>query len=233
MREYQYFQSLGPEQQKTYMRVRGRTGAEGLQQAQLSNGETVMIEPKPRGAGANMFYPGIDANGNVISVPVSSLAATSDTTSATNQNLISSDLSKITNAKPDQLSVLTGVTGGVGENPITSDIRTRFGDKETRDIYRSMQRVQGYMLKQGVSDAKNMGASGINTAAEAKMYFQAAPQLDMSSPDAMLDSAKALDDYTKAFNSKHNVNYKKNSQQQSSQQPATHTSKSGIQFTVE
>ncbi|MCX8985112.1 hypothetical protein [Citrobacter portucalensis] len=90
---------------------------------------------------------------------------------------------------------------------------TRIGDKETRDIYRAAQRVQGYMLKQGVSDAKNMGASGINTAAEAKMYFQSAPQIDYSSPDAMIDSAKALDEYTKSFNSKHNVNYKKGDQQ--------------------
>lgn len=236
VREYEYVKNLSPEDKKEYLRLTNKKVGGQLQPAQLSSGETVMIDPAPLGAGSTKFYKGYDASGNVITVPVSSLSSTSDASSSTNQNLVSSDLSKITNANPDQLSVLTGVTGGIGENPITSDIRTRFGDKDTRDIYRSMQRVQGYMLKQGVSDAKNMGASGINTAAEAKMYFQAAPQLDMSSPDAMLDSAKALDEYTKAFNSKHNVNYgnQRPSQPQTQQSGGSaHTSKSGIKFTVE
>ena len=46
------------------------------------------------------------------------------------------------------------------------------------------------MQNQGVAAARDMGASGINTVAEAKMYFQGMPQVDYSSPEAMQQSIR-------------------------------------------
>ncbi|ELQ8980633.1 hypothetical protein R3B00_001295 [Klebsiella pneumoniae] len=74
------------------------------------------------------------------------------------------------------------------------------GDERT--AYKAYQRVQGYMLTQGVGDAKNMGASGINTKEEAQMYFAKMPSLD---PMNMDESIQQIRDYTNAWNSKHKI----------------------------
>ncbi|MGK5722152.1 phage DNA ejection protein, partial [Proteus mirabilis] len=50
VQEYEYMVSLTPEQRKQFLALKGR-GESELQQAQLSNGQTVMIDPKAQGAG--------------------------------------------------------------------------------------------------------------------------------------------------------------------------------------
>lgn len=84
-----------------------------------------------------------------------------------------------------------------------------------------------------------MGASGINTVAEAKMYFQGMPQVDYSSPEAMQQSIRDIQQYTDNYNQQYQVNVGGIGRQPSTQQPAaqqpgggSYTSKSGIQFTV-
>ncbi|EGQ7604255.1 DNA transfer protein, partial [Salmonella enterica subsp. enterica serovar Minnesota] len=79
-----------------------------------------------------------------------------------------------------------------------------------------------------------------NTIAEAKMYFQGMPQVDYSSPEAMQQSIREIQEYTNNYNQQYNVNVDNGGQKSSRQQPATqqsvggsYTSKSGIQFTVE
>ncbi|WP_370429530.1 hypothetical protein [Klebsiella aerogenes] len=59
------------------------------------------------------------------------------------------------------------------------------------------------MLTGGVSNAKAMGASGINTKQEADMYFAAMPQPDFSSYDALMESLDAIVKYTNDFNASH------------------------------
>ena len=94
------------------------------------------------------------------------------------------------------------------------------GDERT--AYKAYQRVQGYMLTQGVGDAKNMGASGINTKEEAQMYFAKMPSLD---PMNMTESINQIREYTSAWNAKHKVEATGKTQAQSNQ-----STKSGGDF---
>ncbi len=150
------------------------------------------------------------------------------------------DIDAIANADASALDFMTGMTGGAGNPAIGADVRSRLTGKEQRQLYNSAQRIQGRMQNQGVAAARDMGASGINTIAEAKMYFQGMPQVDYSSPEAMQQSIREIQEYTNNYNQQYNVNVDNGGQKSSRQQPATqqsvgvsYTSKSGIQFTVE
>ena len=74
------------------------------------------------------------------------------------------------------------------------------------------------MQNQGIAAARDMGASGINTVAEAKLYFQGMPQVDFSSPEALQQSMRDIQQYTDNYNQQYNVNVGKSQRQQS--QPA-------------
>lgn len=218
VQEYEYMVSLTPEQRKQFLALKGR-GESELQQAQLSNGQTVMIDPKAQGAGDSKYYKGFDANGNVVTIPVNALSSVSSTANNASTTRMNEDLSLIANAPISQLNAITGITGGTGTTPITADAGTRTVNKEARSLYNAAQRIQGNMQNQGISAAREMGASGINTVAEAKMFFQSMPQLDYSSPEALQNSVKIIDQYTKAFNSRNNANLGAPSIQQATQQP--------------
>ncbi|EMH1104231.1 phage DNA ejection protein [Proteus mirabilis] len=220
VQEYEYMVSLTPEQRKQFLALKGR-GESELQQAQLSNGQTVMIDPKAQGAGDSKYYKGFDANGNVVTIPVNALSSVSSTANNASTTRMNEDLSLIANAPISQLNAITGITGGTGTTPITADAGTRTVNKEARSLYNAAQRIQGNMQNQGISAAREMGASGINTVAEAKMFFQSMPQLDYSSPEALQNSVKIIDQYTKAFNSRNNANLGAPSSKQATQQPAS------------
>lgn len=217
VQEYEYMVSLTPEQRKQFLALKGR-GESELQQAQLSNGQTVMIDPKAQGAGDSKYYKGFDANGNVVTIPVNALSSVSSTANNASTTRMNEDLSLIANAPISQLNAITGITGGTGTTPITADAGTRTVNREARSLYNAAQRIQGNMQNQGISAAREMGASGINTVAEAKMFFQSMPQLDYSSPEALQNSVKIIDQYTKAFNSRNNANLGAPSSQKSRQQ---------------
>ncbi|WP_159108764.1 phage DNA ejection protein [Proteus mirabilis] len=217
VQEYEYMVSLTPEQRKQFLALKGR-GENELQQAQLSNGQTVMIDPKAQGAGDSKYYKGFDANGNVVTIPVNALSSVSSTANNASTTRMNEDLSLIANAPISQLNAITGITGGTGTTPITADAGTRTVNKEARSLYNAAQRIQGNMQNQGISAAREMGASGINTVAEAKMFFQSMPQLDYSSPEALQNSVKIIDQYTKAFNSRNNANLGAPSSQKPKQQ---------------
>lgn len=147
---------------------------------------------------------------------------------------------QLAGAKPGDLEFITGVTGGNGTAALGADVITRLSGKEQRQLYNATQRIQGRMQNQGIAAARDMGASGINTVAEAKMYFQGMPQFDFSSPEAAQRSAREIQEYTDNYNKQYNVDVGNGGQKSSRQQPATqqsvggsYTSKSGIQFTVE
>ncbi|EDA1103605.1 DNA transfer protein [Salmonella enterica subsp. diarizonae] len=240
VREYQYFNSLSPEQQKTYLRVRGRPDAGGENVVQLADGRTVNVDGKLHGSGASAFYEGTDDNGNMVRVPASAIAAPPTAAASAQNYAMKKDIDAIANADASALDFMTGMTGGAGNPAIGADVRSRLTGKEQRQLYNSAQRIQGRMQNQGVAAARDMGASGINTIAEAKMYFQGMPQVDYSSPEAMQQSIREIQEYTNNYNQQYNVNVDNGGQKSSSQQPATqqsvggsYTSKSGIQFTVE
>lgn len=60
--------------------------------------------------------------------------------------------------------------------------------------------------------------SGINTEAEANRYFQGMPKPDFSSPEALQQSMRDIQQYTDNYNQQYNVNVGKSQRQQS--QPA-------------
>lgn len=172
---------------------------------QLSDGRTVTVGGKLHGSGANAFYEGVDNSGNMVRVPASAIAAP-PTSAATAQNYaMKKDIDSIEGASPESLDFMTGVTGGNGNPALGADVRSRIGGKEQRQLYNATQRIQGRMQNQGIAAARDMGASGINTVAEAKMYFQGMPQLDFSSPEAAQQSVKGIREYTDNYNQQYSV----------------------------
>lgn len=207
---------------------------------QLADGRTVSIVGKLHGSGQNAFYEGIDNAGNTVRVPANSIAAPATSAASAQNYAMKKDLDAISGASADDLGFMTGVTGSSGSPALGADIRSRASGGDQRKLYNAAQRVQGKMQNQGVAAARDMGASGINTVAEAKMYFQGMPQVDYSSPEAMQQSMRDIQQYTDNYNQQYQVDVgnggQRNQQnsQQPSQQPAggSFTSKSGIQFTV-
>lgn len=194
-------------------------GGEGERTVQLSDGRTVGIVGKVHGAGASAYYEGIDNNGNTVRVPANSIAAPASSSASATNYAMKKDIDAILNADPEQLDFMTGVSGGVGAPAVGADYRSRWNGKEQRQFYTAAQRVQGRMQNQGIAAARDMGASGINTVAEAKMYFQGMPQMDYSSPDAMKQSLMEIQEYTNNYNQQYNADVG-GSKPSSKQQPA-------------
>lgn len=217
----------------------GAAGGQGDRVVQLADGRTVNVGGKLHGAGANAFYEGIDNAGNMVRVPASAIAAPATSAASAQNYAMKKDLDAISGANAGDLDFMTGVTGSSGAPALGADIRSRASGGGQRQLYNAAQRVQGKMQNQGIAAARDMGASGINTVAEAKMYFQGMPQVDYSSPDAMQQSMRDIQQYTDNYNQQYQVDVGRGSQQQPRQQQPTqqpaggsYTSKSGIQFTV-
>ncbi|HGY3768044.1 TPA: phage DNA ejection protein [Escherichia coli] len=207
---------------------------------QLADGRTVTVGGKLHGAGANAFYEGIDNEGNMVRVPAGSIAAPATSAASAQNYAMKKDLDAISGASIDDLGFMTGITGSSGSPALGADIRSRASGGDQRKLYNAAQRIQGKMQNQGIAAARDMGASGINTVAEAKLYFQGMPQVDFSSPEALQQSMRDIQQYTDNYNQQYNVNVGNSGKKSSRQQPATqqsaggsYTSKSGIQFTVE
>ncbi|QIC11639.1 DNA transfer protein [Morganella morganii] len=202
-------------------------GGEGERAVQLSDGRTVTVSGKLHGAGANAFYEGVDNSGNTVRVPANAIAAPASSSSNATNYAMKKDIDAILNADPEQLDFMTGVSGGVGAPAVGADYRSRWNGKEQRQFYTAAQRVQGRMQNQGIAAARDMGASGINTVAEAKMYFQGMPQMDYSSPDAMKQSLMEIQEYTNNYNQQYNADVggsKPSSKQQPAQQQSGYSS---------
>lgn len=223
-------------------RANARTisGGDGNRVVQLADGRTVSVGGKLHGAGANAFYEGIDDNGNMVRVPASAIAAPPTSAASAQNYAMKKDIDALSGASADDLGFMTGVTGSSGAPALGADIRSRASGGDQRKLYNAAQRVQGKMQNQGIAAARDMGASGINTVAEAKMYFQGMPQVDYSSPAALQQSMRDIQQYTDNYNQQYSVDVGNGGQKPSRQQPATqqsvggsYTSKSGIQFTVE
>ncbi|MBW5406913.1 phage DNA ejection protein [Morganella morganii] len=202
-------------------------GGEGERTVQLSDGRTVGIVGKVHGAGANAYYEGIDNNGNTVRVPANSIAAPASSSASATNYAMKKDIDAILNADPERLGFMTGITGGAGSPALGADYGSRFSGKDERQLYLAGQRIQGRMQNQGIAAAKEMGASGINTIPEAKMYFQGMPQIDYSSPESMQQSIREIKEYTDNYNQQYNADVggsKPSSKQQPAQQQSGYSS---------
>ncbi|EPU3099261.1 phage DNA ejection protein [Escherichia coli] len=182
---------------------------------QLADGRTVTVGGKLHGAGANAFYEGIDNEGNMVRVPAGSIAAPATSAASAQNYAMKKDIDAISGASIDDLGFMTGITGSSGSPALGADIRSRASGGDQRKLYNAAQRIQGKMQNQGIAAARDMGASGINTVAEAKMYFQGMPQVDFSSPEALQQSMRDIQQYTDNYNQQYNVNVGKSQRQQS------------------
>lgn len=209
----------------------GAAGGQGDRVVQLADGRTVNVGGKLHGSGANAFYEGIDNSGNMVRVPASSIAAPATSAASAQNYAMKKDLDAISGASSDDLGFMTGVTGSSGSPALGADIRSRASGGDQRKLYNAAQRVQGKMQNQGIASARDMGASGINTVAEAKMYFQGMPQVDYSSPEAMQQSMRDIQQYTDNYNQQYQVDVGNGGQrqQQSSAQQSTQPKTSGYQ----
>lgn len=197
----------------------GNAGSDG-RTVQLSDGRTVQIVGKLHGAGQNAFYEGIDNAGNTVRVPASSIAAPATSAASAQNYAMAKDLNAILNAPTDKLDFMTGVTGGNGSPSWDAEVRSRLGGGEQRQLFNATKRIQGKMQNQGIAAARDMGASGINTVAEAKMYFQGMPQVDYSSPEAMQQSLRDIQQYTDNYNQQYSVDVGNRSAQSQPSRPA-------------
>jgi len=201
--------------------MRGAGSVPGDRTVQLSDGRTVTVGGKLHGAGPNAFYEGVDNDGNMVRVPASAIAAPATSAASAQNYAMAKDLDAIEGASPDSLGFMTGITGGNGAPALGADVRSRLKGGDERKLYNATQRIQGRMQNQGIAAARDMGASGINTVAEAKMYFQGMPQLDFSSPDAAQESVRNIRQYTDQYNQQYSVNVGGGKQQPAQQsQPA-------------
>lgn len=196
-------------------------GGDGKRVVQLSDGRTVNVGGKLHGAGANAFYEGMDDNGNMVRVPASAIAAPATSAASAQNYAMAKDLNAILEAPTDKLNFMTGITGGNGSPSWDAEARSRLAGGEQRQLFNATKRIQGKMQNQGIAAARDMGASGINTVAEAKMYFQGMPQVDYSSPDAMQQSLRDIQQYTDQYNQQYSVNV--GGGQRQSAQPAQQT----------
>lgn len=197
----------------------GNAGGDG-RTVQLSDGRTVQIVGKLHGAGQNAFYEGVDNAGNTVRVPASSIAAPATSAASAQNYAMSKDLNAILNAPTEKLDFMTGVTGGNGSPSWDAEVRSRLGGGEQRQLFNATKRIQGKMQNQGIAAARDMGASGINTVAEAKMYFQGMPQVDYSSPEAMQQSLRDIQQYTDNYNQQYSVDVGNRSAQSQPSRPS-------------
>ncbi|CAM6483717.1 phage DNA ejection protein [Citrobacter portucalensis] len=196
----------------------GAAGGQGDRVVQLADGRTVNVGGKLHGAGANAFYEGIDNAGNMVRVPASSIAAPATSAASAQNYAMKKDLDAISDAKTSDLNFMTGITGGNGTPSWDAEVKSRWNGGEQRQLFNATKRIQGKMQNQGIAAARDMGASGINTVAEAKMYFQGMPQVDYSSPEAMKQSMKDIQQYTDNYNQQYQVDVGSGGQRQ--QQPS-------------
>ncbi|HCL5316101.1 TPA: phage DNA ejection protein [Salmonella enterica] len=203
-------------------RANARTisGGNGNRVVQLADGRTVSVGGKLHGAGANAFYEGIDDNGNMVRVPASAIAAPPTAAASAQNYAMKKDIDALSSASAEDLGFMTGVTGSSGAPALGADIRSRASGGDQRKLYNAAQRVQGKMQNQGIAAARDMGASGINTVAEAKMYFQGMPQVDYSSPEALQQSMRDIQQYTDNYNQQYSVEVGNGGAQTQSSRPA-------------
>lgn len=207
--------------------MKGGAQGNGDRTVQLADGRTVNVGGKLHGAGANAFYEGIDNDGNMVRVPASAIAAPATSAASAQNSAMSKDMNAILEAPADKLNFMTGMTGGNGTPSWDAEARSRWSGGEQRQLFNATKRIQGKMQNQGIAAARDMGASGINTVAEAKMYFQGMPQVDYSSPEAMQQSLRDIQQYTNDYNQQYQVDVGSRSAkpqqsrpvQQSQQQP--------------
>lgn len=149
--------------------------------------------------GSTAYYQGTDGT----LIPVDSVSSTATPTQNAANSLLLDNINTLQALPEGTVNDITGFTGGLGDLPYGADSETNVLGGDARKAYNAANQINGALLTGGVSNAKAMGASGINTKQEADMYFSAMPRPDFSSYDSLMDSLDAIVEYTDKFNAAH------------------------------
>lgn len=162
-----------------------------LMPVETDDGKTVMVDPTVHGSGANAFYQGVNANGQMFTVPVDSTHSTGSNATRAQNNQFLDDLDTIIGS--DHLNLITDrILGGRGDIPAAADMNTSWNNQ--RPLYAAADELVGMQTSQGVSNAKNNGQSGVNTLGEINLARRGVANLDFTTPAALKTSAQRLKD---------------------------------------
>ncbi len=149
--------------------------------------------------GSTAYYQALDGT----LIPADSVSSVATPTQNAANNLLANNINTLKTLPEDKVNDITGFTGGLGHMATGSDAWTNALGGDARQAFNAASQINGAMLTGGVSNAKAMGASGINTKQEADMYFASMPQPDFSSYDSLIDSLNRIVKYTDDFNAAH------------------------------
>lgn len=190
------------------------------------NGGVLLGDGTTRVAGAGA-YPGKDGNWYIVKQTPQGLTVEldKDTTEANSGAQSTStfqqnkDIATVRNAaNSGKADAWTGqLVGRVGA---AGDLASSFSDEETREAYRAAERIDGLQLTAGISEAKALGASGINTVAEAQNFFRGMPRLDKTSVQNLLNSLDKIEAYVAQHNASVKARKVKSTGEQAPSQPS-------------
>ncbi|EMZ2428565.1 hypothetical protein ABDC18_002874 [Escherichia coli] len=197
-----------------YANSSGVVGENGIptsaKRVTLSDGSSAFVDlsQKPIKSGSNNSWIAYDEKGNQFKIDQNDLPQAASAGERQVRKQLQDDINLLRTASSGSISHIVGASGDIGELPIGASTESRLSagilrDKNARPVFAAAKRIQGAMQNAGIAEAKSMGASGINTIGEAKLYFQAMPQLDFSSEEALKQSIKAIQDRTKSWNDEH------------------------------
>lgn len=178
--------------------VQGANGG-GIGLDDIENGDQVQTKTDENG---NSYYwqPFQKGGGKWTPISASNQKHVNEAANANNpdanQQLVTSDLTTVNNATPDQINRFTGQF--VGRNTLARDVTTSL-DPETRQVYQASERLGTQLGNAAISAAKAAGASGINTEAEIKRFTAGVPQPDYTSEANYKASMQKIQDYANNF----------------------------------
>lgn len=179
------------------------SGTDGYDGITLNDGQVANNPGMYELADGTLVKVEVSANGNLTAkLPNKSEREMykANLTAADEQTIRNLETLQSASSKSDVLSPLTGVTGSIGQPAIGADYVSRFKGGEVRQVYSAAQELNQSMDNMGIAQAKAMGASGINTEAEAKRFGASMPKIDFSSPEAYQNSLNRINIYVQDYN---------------------------------
>lgn len=90
--------------------------------------------------------------------------------------------------------------GQEGKAPMGADTMTAALGGEARKKFSAANNLNAMQENFGIAEARALGASGINTQAEADRFAKQMPRVDYSSQENFINSLQRIEDYTKKWN---------------------------------
>lgn len=192
-----------------------KSEAENAAGVTLSDGTTINTVGMHRTLSGDLVQVERSASGKLMAkVPTKAMREQYEAQNTAADETLMNDLNVLKGAADNEyiMTAMTGMGGDVGELADGADIYSKysrfnpFSDKKNDEALReavvSGQRLNQSMENMGIAQAKALGASGINTAEEAKRFGASMPKVDYSNTAAYKSSMKAIETYVNNYNAK-------------------------------